>query len=230
MARSGSSIRAKLPVLLKMPMQFVLHFVVSAGLAFSIIGGQHLNTNDPGASDASAMDKLRAGSAVFLISWLILVGLTVLSCRYHREVQGDKVVSFKIYSFVPFFHMILRDNWEFLCGGKLMRSEATNMDSWHCLAQLLIAVVLVLPFLGIRILYSLLCVIVNSGALNIVSGNIVLKIILSIVPEMIIGMILVVAGVTCCHVDRKTEDRGSPTTMYPLVPRSSEQDCWVYGV
>lgn len=77
-------------------MQFVLHLFVSVGLAFSIFGGQHLNTKDSEASDASVIEKSPAGSAIFMIAWLMLVGLTVLSCRYRREVQGEKVVSFEI--------------------------------------------------------------------------------------------------------------------------------------
>lgn len=74
-------------------MQMLLHFVVSTGLIFSIIGGQHLNTMSPSSSDSSAMDKLRLGSAIFMVAWSILVGMTALSCRYHRENRGEKVVS-----------------------------------------------------------------------------------------------------------------------------------------
>lgn len=85
---------------------------------------------------------------------------------------------------------------------------------------------MVLPFLGIRILYSLLSVVVNSGSLNIVSGNIVLKVILSVLPEIIISIILVISGVMSRHVHRQVIDRGLHTPLRPLVPRSSAEDSY----
>jgi len=65
---------------------------------------------------------------------------------------------------------------------------------------LLISVILVLPFLGARVVYAVLATAINSSQINIVSGNLTLRIILLVAPEMIVTGIFAVFGVVTRHV------------------------------
>lgn len=64
------------------------------------------------------------------------------------------------------------------------------------------AVILALPFIGIRVLYSLVALCTRKAYLNPVTGSLTVRILLSFLPELITTLLFIAAGIRTDQVAR----------------------------
>jgi len=104
--------------------------------------------------------------------------------------------------------IILLVCWVLVCFGTVFSSFHTprnrNTPGYPRETQLLFAVLLTLPFTGIRTIYSVTAFLSGSAKLNPVTGSLGFRVGLSFVPELISALIFLVAGLVTYNT-RRTE-------------------------
>ncbi|KAG8532313.1 uncharacterized protein KY384_003954 [Bacidia gigantensis] len=141
----------------------LLHIPAIIGLIVGIVGGTKLQYPDKAST---GLDYLKAGSILFLLTYLGVVAMAVLTLPAF-----------------PHFH----------------RSEKAVFA----------AMLAALPFLAVRILYSLLASFVNNGSFSITKGNIFVQLGMAIIMELFTALFLIAAGLIA-EPEKKRQQRQQP--------------------
>lgn len=135
----------------------------------------------------TGLDMIRGGGILLLVIWLGMAAITMISFFYPRALRGEAQVSFY---FIPEFGRVLTGNVK-LVGGA----------------------VIALIALFIRILYTVLGAFITSASFNPRTGGTTAeKILLDILPEFILTVALVTAGIASRNLryERESPERQGP--------------------
>ena len=158
------------------------HLVVVSGLGLVASSSSAFRGGDV---KSSTLTLLKIGVVILLVSWVILCAWVLASFLPSQQtraapgyVGGTKVRTFQLHS---------------------MHISLTQL-------KILYALLFSLPFVGIRMIYTVISILAPSTSLNPISGAIGLRIGLSFIPELVAILAYVYAGLTT-HMLRRDMKR-----------------------
>lgn len=178
---SNHTIRNKDSPLFGIWVQLIVHLVTYGAIGPAATGGTSLTSAHP---DPKKAGLLKGAVIIFATVWLLLVALAMYSIRFKRENVQSTNVSFE--------HSANR-TYQFL--------------TWPILLQLLYGLLCAIPFIGIRISYSVITAFVKSKTLNAATGSIVVRIFLQVVPELLAVLCFVVVGLVTHRIYSSSRSR-----------------------
>ncbi|KAK3332670.1 hypothetical protein B0T19DRAFT_439483 [Cercophora scortea] len=112
----------------------------------------------------------------------------------------------------------------------LLPSQHSNLAHRHWAGTTLLYSVLVsLVFIGIRVIYALVALSTRQANLNPVTGSIVIRVLLSFLPELIATLVFLAAGIRTQAVGRKHSRQVKETSERKRSHRRSRRDGLSYG-
>jgi len=122
---------------------------------------------------SSSQTLVKVGIVILLLSWLVIVGTGVVTLLPRKD------------------------------GYQTDTPHTTKPREYTDGTTLLYAVLVSLVPTGIRVIYSVVAFFVDSSTLNPITGSLAIRVVLSVVPEMVAVIILLGAGLMTAVGDRK---------------------------
>ncbi|KAI1326855.1 hypothetical protein F5Y16DRAFT_399975 [Xylariaceae sp. FL0255] len=152
----------------------VFHQLVAVAIALVASGASSLEEAKSEADVNKDEKNIKVGEVLLLVAWLVLTAVAIFTAV---SVSGNS-----------------RSNREAATTYKKRDFAGGKM--------LIFAVVAAMPFLGIRLLTSLIYFFTNDAALNPVSGSLGLRVGLEIIEELIITLVYITAGILTRNIGK----------------------------